>query len=375
MNNADRLVGIGAYLPDYRISNNNYNINASVPHLTDLILFSIQPNSKGMIISDGSSSCCCCLQKEHYQIGIRAREYHNPNLKLWVTIGGAGRSDEFSSIVANPKSRKRLVGNMVKLSQQYNLYGIDLDTFYPTTQIEYTNYQKFVHQATAASWKKNSNNSYKNNEEDIQKLRISVTWSIQRVPLPKSIYPLIDRVNLIGYDLISRPNMYHATMEMVQKSVETLLSYGCPVEKIWLGIPFYGRGIHDPQQVATFESIYKQFLEEEEEEEEEETKKDRTTTTTTNATTAMSGSSNSNYDFESTNNYNGIEWDSRERIRKKVDYAISKNLGGVYFWELGQDYQDLKRAPGGILLEAASDQLHKYYNNLLKMNTINNNEL
>jgi GH18 family chitinase len=114
---------IGGYLPDYR---SYINVNATAPHLTDLILFSIQPHARGMIGG-------CCLDASHYQLGRDAKaaaaeaaqaHHHgtsntntntNTNFRLWVTIGGGGRSDSFKIIAADPKKRDRLIQSMVRL--------------------------------------------------------------------------------------------------------------------------------------------------------------------------------------------------------------------------------------------------------------------
>jgi hypothetical protein len=97
-------IGIAAYLPDYRAA---YNVNASAPHLTDLILFSIQPHSRGMIGG-------CCLQPKHFQLGRNVRE-HNSELRVWVTIGGAGRADAIPAITADAIKRKRLIDAILRL--------------------------------------------------------------------------------------------------------------------------------------------------------------------------------------------------------------------------------------------------------------------
>ena len=57
--------------------------------------------------------------------------------------------------------------------------------------------------------------------------------------------------------------------------------------------------------------------------------------------------------FDSQNNWNGFKYDSLQAVRDKVDYAKREGLGGVFFWELGQDNQHASTA-GGLLLEAAA---------------------
>ena len=56
---------VAAYLPDYR---SYINVNAAVPYLTDLILFSVKPTAQGTLGD-------CCLGAEHYQQARDAKKY------------------------------------------------------------------------------------------------------------------------------------------------------------------------------------------------------------------------------------------------------------------------------------------------------------
>lgn len=163
-------------------------------------------------------------------------------------------------------------------------------------------------------------------------LAISVTWHPQRMKLPPDVFELVDRVNLMAYDMMTTTgSAYHSSMVDTQRSVESILKQQkCPPEKVWLGIPFYGRSIQNPGHAETFEALYKGMV------------SDTMTT--------------KDFDVDESFRHNGFEWDSPKRIRTKVNYAYAKKLGGVFFWELGQDYQDESTAPGGILLEAASNR-------------------
>jgi hypothetical protein len=96
---------VAGYLPDYR---SYIDVNATAPHLTDLILFSIQPHSRGMIGG-------CCLESKHYELGRQAKALL-PSLKIWVTIGGGGRSEAIPVIVQDPDKRSRLIKGMVRLA-------------------------------------------------------------------------------------------------------------------------------------------------------------------------------------------------------------------------------------------------------------------
>jgi hypothetical protein len=99
---------VAGYLPDYRFA---INVNETASHLTDLILFSVQPHSRGMVGG-------CCLDNEKYEVARQAKAYRAENgndLNLWVTVGGAGRTDAFSGIAEDSAKRKRLIQGMIRL--------------------------------------------------------------------------------------------------------------------------------------------------------------------------------------------------------------------------------------------------------------------
>ena len=56
-------------------------------------------------------------------------------------------------------------------------------------------------------------------------------------------------------------------------------------------------------------------------------------------------------------NHDGYLCDSPSLVRQKVDLAIKSGYKGIFFWELGQDKQHDDWAPGGMLLEAAANQV------------------
>ena len=104
--NDDSDFGLGGYLPDYRI--HGYNVNASALHLTDWLLFSIQPHKSGMVTG------VCCVQPDHFEVIQTGKKEYNPSLNLWVTIGGAGRADAIPFITKSRVKRQRLIVAMVE---------------------------------------------------------------------------------------------------------------------------------------------------------------------------------------------------------------------------------------------------------------------
>jgi GH18 family chitinase len=142
----------------------------------------------------------------------------------------------------------------------------------------------------------------------------------QQLPLP--VYLRVDRINLMAYDL---PGPYHGLQANVEKAVDSLTQSGCPAHKVSLGIPTYARHTQNPGSVKTFAEIVD----------------------------AMEKETDLPAKFDDQNDWHGFRYDSPQAVRDKVDYAKRKGLGGVFFWELGQDKQHASAA-GGLLLEAAA---------------------
>jgi GH18 family chitinase len=146
--------------------------------------------------------------------------------------------------------------------------------------------------------------------------------------LPQIAYSYLDRVHLMAYDMLSSSQtngQHHATLENVEKAVTAVLQSGCPPHKLIVGIPAYARHETAPERVLTFAEVFDSVA----------------------------------ADIDSTmlDSHDGYRWDAPHAIREKVKYARDHGLGGVFFWELGQDKQHDELGPGGILLEAASKYL------------------
>ena len=74
-------LAVSAYLPEYR---SYIDVNATAPFLTDLVLFSLKPHSRGMVGG-------CCLSPSHYEQARQAKAHTGGKLRLWVSIGGVSQ--------------------------------------------------------------------------------------------------------------------------------------------------------------------------------------------------------------------------------------------------------------------------------------------
>lgn len=305
---------VGGYLPDYRFY---IDVNNTSPFLTDLVLFSTSPSPH---LSRGSPLSACCLDGDKFEAGRRARAYKkersdsssgssssSAELKLWLSVGGGGRSDHFLDDLDGLTSAIR------ELASKHQLDGVDLDCESFSSQQDYSKYMSWI-DAAAPLFHQDG-------------LLVSVALHAGQFLHP-DVYERIDRVNLMAYDM---QGPYHADLELAKSAVDKLVQSGCPTSKIMLGCPAYARHRQNPGDVKS----YAELVDEREKAEPSATKLERT-------------------EVDDFHTFNGYVAESPKRIREKVAYARSRHLAGVFFWELGQDKQYPNLAPGGILLESAA---------------------
>ena len=120
---------VGGYLPDYR---SYINVNSTAIYLTDIMLFSLTPESilqyDAAIKSGGDTpsddnSGGCCLSSHHYEQIRKAKSYKREeqlqqrdnvnDLPLLLTVGGGGTSNAFADFVVNHQNE--FVNGLVQL--------------------------------------------------------------------------------------------------------------------------------------------------------------------------------------------------------------------------------------------------------------------
>ena len=106
---------VAGYLPDYRAY---INVNSTILHLTDMMIFSLTPDSilrrysNDTVLLSPNQSGRCCLSSEHFDLTRKARAYkqeHQPTkqIRILVTVGGGGRCDGFHELVTGGAKLQR----------------------------------------------------------------------------------------------------------------------------------------------------------------------------------------------------------------------------------------------------------------------------
>lgn len=164
------------------------------------------------------------------------------SLKVLLSVGGWG-SGRFSEMAASEQNRKQFAEDCLRIMNEFNLDGIDIDWEYPTSSM-----------ANISSSPDDTNNFtllMKDIRSAIGKdklLTLASAASAQYIDF-KAIDPYVDFVNIMAYDMASAPK-HHSALYMSENSgsltsdeaVKRHNTAGFPSNRLVLGMPFYGRG-------------------------------------------------------------------------------------------------------------------------------------
>lgn len=265
---------VSTFVPEYRADYVAENIDKVARWVDEIMLFSIQPGPDGNIVYDPG------LGKK----GLRhAKRYKAAGIKsVIITVGGAGRSSGFSAVAANPEALRKFNRQLVSLCVKYDFDGVDVN-WEGTHEGDPGNYIRMLQEMNVALHAAG------------RTLSASVhLWEA----LGPSGWAALDRVNVMAYDLPMSES--HSGFADVKKSFSAFLATsGCPIEKVVLGMPAYGRRGND---VKTYAELMESRV--------------------VSAET----------DLQDGFNFNGAA-----TIASKVIWARTQGLAGVFLWEAGQD--------------------------------------
>jgi chitinase len=271
---------ISTYIPEYR----DIDYAFVVGQTSDLLLFSAEPTSSGG------------LHFHFHDEKIKSARKHTVG-KLFLTVGGGGRSNHFYSISKNRHLRESFISTLYETMKKYNLQGVDFDWEQPQNYDELEAYSQLIIETSKVFKPK--------------QLFISVALHPWNDLLPGAKQK-IDRVHLMSYDYGAK----HSTLENAKRHVEEMLKRGFLRKQIVLGIPGYGRNIKNPGDVKTYGEIVDMMINEKA----------------------------NNNDNEKQDVYNGIYFNNIKTVRNKLRYAIKQGLGGVFLWEAGHDTKISERS-------------------------------
>ncbi|ALL06948.1 glycoside hydrolase [Pedobacter sp. PACM 27299] len=182
------------------------------------------------------------IDNENRLRSLVALKKKHPSLKVLLSVGGWG-SGRFSEMAALKANRTKFAEDCLRVIREFKLDGIDIDWEYPTSNMakisaaaedteNYTLLMKVIREKIGA-----------------KKLLTLATAANAKYIDFKSIAPVVDFVNIMTYDMGNPPG-HHAGLYRskytsgisVDEAVTAHVAAGMPINKLVLGIPFYGHG-------------------------------------------------------------------------------------------------------------------------------------
>lgn len=283
----------------------------------------------------------------------------NPSLKILLSLGGWGGCKTCSDVFATKEGRDDFAQSVKEWTDKLGTDGIDLDWEYPAIEghpghpykeEDRPNFTELVIALRKALGK----------QQEISFAAGGFTKFLEQSIEWKKVMPVIDRVNIMSYDLINgystvtghHPGLYSTPVqkESTDNAVQYLGSLGIPMNKLVIGAAFYARVFEGADSVdnglnrsAKFKSFipYKTFP--------------QTITRDKGYTFYWDDVAKAPYAYNADKKFFAT-FDDSLSLDLKTKYALDKGLNGIMFWELTLD-----RPENGLLdvIDKAKKQKRK----------------
>ncbi len=270
------------YLPYYRFDLAN---QIDFTKITYLNLAFLNPDSLGNLSIPG----------EDPATAIAIAKEANPDLTVFVSIGGGGLTDEWAMAwekYLKPENRATFVHRLTEYAVEHDYDGVDVDLEWGTVD---DNYSPFVIELRDSLHARGKTIS-------------SALPAVHRYPeLSDEALEAFDLINIMAYDETGpwNPNHPgpHSDYQYAVDAIAFWKNEGVKGDRLTLGVPFYGYDFTDQNHVTAF--TFGSIVEED---------------------TLLAYT-----DQEGEKYYNGIP-----TIQRKTLYAMEQ-VDGIMIWELGQD--------------------------------------
>lgn len=293
---------------------------------------------------------------------LNALKLVNPNLKTLISVGGWSWSGKFSDAALTDSSRTAFADSCVAFILKYGFDGIDIDWEYPVSGGLSTNIrrpedkQDFTLLLQKLREKLNAQSTLDGKTYLLTFAGACGSWYINNTELGV-LNTYVDYGNIMTYDIhgtwdtytdFNAP-LYNNSDSSPQykwsadQGVNSWTSAGFPLNKIVLGVPFYGyvynsvknsnNGLYQTfsgGSSISFQDIVTKYL------------------NSPGFTRYFHSQSMVPWLFNGTTY---VTYDDEISVGYKARYISSKGLGGAMVWELSQD-------PGGTLLNSLYNGLH-----------------
>ncbi|SHF73462.1 glycoside hydrolase family 18 protein [Dysgonomonas macrotermitis] len=246
---------------------------------------------------------------------IAALKSTYPHLKVMLSVGG-WTSGRFSEMAASVINRRSFVNDCKRVIDEFGLDGVDLDWEYPTSSV-----------AGISSSSDDTDNFTLLMKEirgvigEDRLLTLASACTAQYYDF-KAIDQYIDFVNIMTYDM-GRPPFHNAPLHRseftsdlsIEESVQAHVAAGISLDKLTLGMPFYGHVIKELGDFINYKDIH---------------------TLDEKYTRKWDDEGKVPY-FTDKDGYFVCSFDNAESLAYKCRYALNRGMLGVMYWEYNGD--------------------------------------
>jgi chitinase len=290
----------------------------------------------------------------------------NPKLNVLISIGGWSWSKGFSDAALSEESRLKFAKSCAALVAAHNLDGIDLDWEYPNQVGAGNTYRpedvrNFTLMLKAV---REQLDLLAKTQGDEKHYLLTIATGADKTYVDNvemaEIHKYLDFLNIMTYDFyngLHKTTGHHSNLKASEKSdsdvnsvvnaIDVHVNAGFPVEKINLGIPFYGRiwkGVENENNEVLFKKAetigmgidYANFYQ----------------NINANGYTRYWDESALAPYLWNPEEHTFISYEDEESIQQKVDFMKKRGLAGVMFWEYSADHDK-------TLLNALVSELNK----------------
>ncbi len=303
-----------------------------VEKLTHIIFSFCHLKANRLAVDNGSDTAV--IEK---LVSLKTR---NPRLKVLLSLGGWGGCEFCSPVFATDSGRKEFAASVKQLTNYFKTDGIDLDWEYPAIEgypgHAYTPEDKPNFTALVKA--------LRDSLGQVQEISFAaggfITYLAESIEW-KEVMPLVDKVNLMTYDLVSgfstvtgHHTPLHSTSalkESASRTIRYLDSIGVPKNKLVIGSAFYARtweNVADVNnglyQTGKFKSFigYNRF--------------DKLLSTDSGFVFYYDTLAKASYAYNKSKKIFAT-FDDSLSITDKTKYALAEGLNGIMFWELTLD--------------------------------------
>ena len=244
------------YLPSYKGLINNID-DIDLDKLTHLNIAFLNPDKNGDLMLNDTMTCIFNDKGDRVsrsELETVISKAHQAGVKVLMSVAGAllpGCSGDWLTLLT-PKNRIKLVDNLLKLVDDLQLDGLDIDLEGSLlTRIDNAgNYIPFI-QALSSEF------------QNRHKLLTAATASYEGGMIPSSSLRYFDFVNIMSYDAIGpswgTSEVEHSTYQQAIEHIEIWKKRGLTKDKLVLGLPFYGYGFGRYASNYSYKDIVTEF--------------------------------------------------------------------------------------------------------------------